>query len=137
MEKHLNKKIEQLSDRLMKDSALEKPSLHFTDAVLQSIQKYKVREVTDYKPLITKQGWMGIGIGFVLMIYLIITNSDPSEAGWLQSINFNKLFDFKFMENLFSMSVSKSVSYTILLFGLMLFVQIPILKNHFNKRLES
>ena len=136
MEKHLDKKIEHVTDRLMKDSTLEKPSFNFTDAVMQSVHNIKASYVTEYKPLISKQGWIGIGLAFILIVYVIFTNASTQESGWLQAINFDRLFDFKFMDSLFSINVSKTVMYTILLFGVMLLVQIPLLKNHFDKRFE-
>ncbi|PNQ73357.1 hypothetical protein C1T31_07510 [Hanstruepera neustonica] len=136
MEKHLDKKIEQVTDKLMKESTVEKPSFNFTDSVMQSVHGISSNHITEYKPLISKQGWIGICLAFILIVYLIFTNASSQESGWLQTINFNKLFNFKFMESLFSMSVSKTVLYSILFFGLMLFVQIPLLKNHFDKRFE-
>ncbi len=136
MEKHLDKKIEHVTDKLMKESSIEKPSFNFTDSVMQSVHNIKASHITEYKPLISKQGWIGIGLAFILIMYVIFTNSSSQESGWLQTINFDRLFDFKFMDSLFSMSVSKTVMYTILLFGVMLLVQIPLLKNHFDKRFE-
>lgn len=136
MEKHFDKKIEELSDRLMKESSLEKLSFNFTDAVMKEVNQVSVSKITEYKPLISKQIWVLIASALLVVLYIIVDNSNPSETNLFDVINFNALFEHPFITSFSSITVSKTVMYTIVLFGLMLCVQIPILKNYFDRRLE-
>lgn len=136
MEKHFDKKIEELSDRLMKESSLEKLSFNFTDAVMKEVNQVSVSKITEYKPLISKQIWVLIASALLVVLYIIVNNSNPSETNLFDVINFNALFEHQFITSFSSITVSKTVMYTIVLFGLMLCVQIPILKNYFDRRLE-
>jgi len=136
MEKHFDKKIEELSDRLMKESSLEKLSFNFTDAVMKEVNQVSVSKITEYKPLISKQIWVLIASALLVVLYIIVDNSNPSETNLFDVINFNALFEHQFITSFSSITVSKTVMYTIVLFGLMLCVQIPILKNYFDRRLE-
>ena len=136
MEKHLDKKLEKLSDKMMQESGLEKPSFNFTNAVMERVEKVSANQITEYKPLISKQAWFIIAVALLPIAYIIVNNSSSSNSNWFDVIDFNSLFNYQFIDNMFSVTVSKTVLYTIVLFGLMLCVQIPILKNHFDKRFE-
>ncbi|WP_191860320.1 hypothetical protein [Hanstruepera ponticola] len=136
MEKHLDKKLEKLSDKMMQESGLEKPSFNFTNAVMERVEKVSANQITEYKPLISKQAWFVIAVALLPIAYIIVNNSSSSNSNWFDVIDFNSLFNYQFIDNMFSVTVSKTVLYTIVLFGLMLCVQIPILKNHFDKRFE-
>ena len=136
MEKHLDKKLQKLSNKMMKESGLEKPSFNFTDAVMERVEKVSVNQITEYKPLISKQAWFIIAVALLPIAYVIVSNSSSSANNWFDTIDFNSLFNYQFIDSLFSVTISKTVMYTIVLFGIMLCVQIPILKNHFDKRFE-
>ncbi|WP_104736225.1 hypothetical protein [Hanstruepera ponticola] len=136
MEKHLDKKLEKLSDKMMKESGLEKPSFNFTNAVMERVEKVSANQITEYKPLISKQAWFVIAVALLPIAYIIVNNSSSSNSNWFDVIDFNSLFNYQFIDNMFSVTISKTVLYTIVLFGLMLCVQIPILKNYFDKRFE-
>ena len=136
MEKHLDKKLDELTNRMMQDSSLEKPSFNFTDAVMQKIEIASKNKITDYKPLISKPIWGLISLSFFVVLYMIVSTSTSSDSTFFNTLNFDTLFDNQITKSFSSVSFSKTVMYTITLFGLMLCVQIPILKNYFDKRFE-
>lgn len=136
MEKHLDKKLEKLSDKVMQDSGLEKPSFNFTDVVMQQVNQVSVNQVTAYKPLIPKAIWLLLAAVFILTLYVISSTTETADANWISVINLNMLFDNQLTNSFSSINLSKTVMYSIVLFGIMFCVQIPILKNHLDKRLE-
>lgn len=132
MKENANKNIDQFVDRVMKSSKLETPSFDFTAKVMSQITVNQISKVTVYKPLISKTTW---GILLVLtagMVGFQIFSQESTSLGW-----FDKL-DFSIVSNLFSgVKISQTTMYSLLMFGVMLFIQIPLLKHYFNKRFEA
>ena len=136
MEKYLNKKLEEAAENMMMDLQVEKPSSNFTSSLMQEIQNLETKEVTQYQPLISKPVWVALSFILIATTIFIAFNSNTSNMEWLQSFNFNDLFENKITHSLSSLSLPKTFAYAIGLFGIMLCVQIPLLKHHFNKRLQ-
>jgi hypothetical protein len=111
---------------------LESPSFDFTAKVLSHITAPSRSSITVYKPLIPKTAW---GILVVLtagMIGFSIYNQDSTSLGWLNQLDFSRV------SNLFSsFKISQTAMYSLLMFGVMLFIQVPLLKHYFNKRFEA
>lgn len=132
MKENANKNIDQFVDRVMKSSKLETPSFDFAAKVMSQITVNQISKVTVYKPLISKTTW---GILLVLtagMVGFQIFSQESTSLGW-----FDKL-DFSIVSNLFSgVKISQTTMYSLLMFGVMLFIQIPLLKHYFNKRFEA
>lgn len=132
MKENANKHIDQFVDRVMKSSKLETPSFDFTAKIMSQITVNQRSKVTVYKPLISKTTW---GILLVLtagMVGFQIFSQESTSLGW-----FDKL-DFSIVSNLFSgVKISQTTMYSLLMFGVMLFIQIPLLKHYFNKRFEA
>ena len=136
MEKHLNKKLEETTEKMMKDLQVEKPSSNFTSFLMQEIQNLDTKEATQYQPLISKPVWIVLSLILIATTIFIAFNSNTSNMEWLQSFNFNDLFENKLTHGLSAIALPKTFAYAIGLFGLMLCLQIPLLKHHFNKRLQ-
>ena len=136
MEKHLNKKIEDVTDRMMQNIGVEKPSVDFTASLMQNIHTLDTKKVTSYKPLISKPIWAGLAIAFIAVIYFIVSTNDTTSSGWINSLDFSVLTNNKLTNGLSSFSLPKTMAYAIGLFGIMLCVQIPFLKHHFDKRFQ-
>lgn len=136
MEKHLNKKLEETTARMMQGVDVEKPSIDFTASLMQGIHELETRKVTLYKPLISKSVWVGIALAFIGVIYFIAATNDPASSGLFNNLDFSVLTNNKITNGFSSISLPKTLVYAIGLFGFMLCVQIPFLKQHFDKRMS-
>ena len=135
MKNNIDKHLEKLTNKIMEETSLESPSFDFTDNIMSQVQIIKTSDVNVYKPLISKSIWILIALGFITLIgYLILgTTSQDSEA--LFTINFDVLFNNRFTETLSAMKFSDTLMYAVVSLGIMLFIQIPLLKNYFDNRL--
>ncbi|WP_250434048.1 hypothetical protein [Hanstruepera flava] len=136
MEKHLNKKLEEITDRLMRGVEVENPSSDFTATIMQEILELEASKTTRYRPLISKPVWAVLSLILVLTTVYLALNSTDSNTSWLNSIDFYTLTNNKVTNAFSSISLSKTLVYAIGLFGIMLCVQIPFLKHHFDKRFQ-
>jgi hypothetical protein len=132
MKENANKHIDQFVDKVMKTSKLETPSFNFTAKVMSQITETSRSTVTVYKPLISKTVWgILLVLGAVLVVFSIFSK-DNTTLGWFDKLDISKVF------NVFSgIEISQTTMYSLLMFGVMLFIQIPILKHYFNKRFEA
>ena len=132
MKNNANKHIDLFVDKVMKSSTLETPSFDFTAKVMSQITAVSKSTVTIYKPLISKTSW-GILLLFTAgMVSFLIFNKENTSLGWFNQLNFN------LVSNLFSgVKISQTTMYSLLMFAVMFFIQIPLLKHYFNKRFES
>ena len=136
MKEKENKHIDKLVEDVMKHSALETPSFNFTTNVMQQIIADSKSTATLYKPLISRTGWMILFLSVLAVISYILLSGDTQSNGWFDIVDFSALSNFK-LPNLFSgIQVSHTTLYALLFFGIMVCVQIPLLKNYFDKRLN-
>jgi len=131
MKKHTNKYLEEFVDKAMKSSALETPSFDFTSKVMSQVTTAQKSTVTVYKPLISKTAW---GILLLLTSGLIIYSifsKDTITLSWLNKLDFSKV------SNLFTgVKISNTVMYALLIFAVMLFIQVPMLKHYYDQRFK-
>lgn len=136
MKAKADKEIEKLIDKMMKETTLESPSFDFTAQVMSQVLKIKTNKVTVYKPLISKWIWYGIFISMLGLIAYLSFNDSVVTDGLLEKYNFGILPKFS-ISNIFSgLHFSRTTLYACILLTVMLFIQIPILKHHMDKRLE-
>ena len=135
MNEKIDKQIEKLVDRSMKTQSLESPSSNFTEMVMNQVLALEQSRATVYKPLISKPMWFAIFVVTLLVVAYIIFGLNNSESGLLNFIDLSILTDNKLSTALSGFKVSKAVMYSVLLFGVMLFIQVPILKRYFDSRL--
>lgn len=136
MKDNVDNHIDKLVKKSMKKTSLESPSLGFTNSVMAQVNALQHSTVTTYRPLISKPVWFVIFTVALLIVLYIIFGTTTNDAGWLSFIDLSFITNNKFSNALSGFNVSKSVMYAVVLFGLMLFIQIPILKHNFDKRLE-
>lgn len=134
MEKHLNKKLDDITNKMMKDVDVEKPSIDFSASLMQKIHELDAKKTASYKPLISKPVWACIAIAFVAVLYFIVSNSDSANSGWLHTLDFSVITNNEITNGLSTITLPKTFVYAIGLLGIMLCVQIPFLKHHFDKR---
>ncbi len=135
MNEKVDKQIEKLVDRSMKTQSLESPSSNFTSMVMNQVHALKQSKVTIYKPLISKPMWFVIFVVALLIVSYIVFGMNTTETSWLSFIDLSVITDNKLSNTLSGFRVSKTVMYSVVLFGIMLFIQVPILKSYFDKRI--
>jgi len=103
---------------------------------MQQILADSKSTATVYKPLITKTGWVGLFLSVLALVLYIVVSGDSQNSEWFNAIDFSVLTKFN-LTNLFSgIKLSNTTLYAFILFGGMICVQIPLLKNYFDKRLN-
>jgi len=135
MKNNIDKHLEKLTNKIMEETSLESPSFDFTDNIMSQVQIIKTSDVTVYKPLISKSIWILIALGFITLIGYLIFGTTSQESEALFTINFDVLFNNRFTETLSAMKFSDTLMYAVVSLGIMLFIQIPLLKNYFDNRL--
>ncbi len=135
MSDNIDKHIEKLVNKTMKKVSLETPSLDFTNTVMAQVNALGQSSVTTYKPLISKPMWFAIFAVALGIVLYIIFGTSTNQSGWLNFMDLSVLTNNKFSSALSGFTFSKTVLYSIVLFGIMLFIQVPILKNYFDKRI--
>lgn len=138
MKESENKYLDELSKKIIKEAALESPSFNFTDAIMSQVGTLSAKSsVTIYRPLISKNGWLVIAIVFITLLVIMVMSTEGYSLDVLNKLNFSIISNNKITEAVSSITVSRTFTYSIALFGLMLSVQIPWLKNHLDKRFEG
>lgn len=122
-------KLDAFAKKYIKEIKQEQPSLDFTRSIMQTISKENTSKVIKVKALISKRAWSLIAVIVLAAIFIPLKTSEKSF------INFPEI-NFSFMDKIqFPVfSVSNTVLYAVLFFGIMFFAQVVFLKNHFNKR---
>lgn len=134
MEPHTDQHLDKLVERVIKTSPLESPSIDFTANIMSKIETASVGVSTAYKPLISKTGWMLIILALLsVSIYMMIGSVSSS---WLEPLDYSVISNNKVSEAISGITFSKSSTYAIVLLGIMFLIQVPILKNYYNKQLE-
>ncbi|MFI1745753.1 hypothetical protein [Thalassobellus sediminis] len=134
--KEADKHLENLTKKVMKDTGLESTSFDFTTSVMSQVEALN-SSATVYKPLISKTGWSFIiALILALTLYLML-GVETESSSIFSSIDFSIFSNNKITNTLTSYRMPKTFMYAIVLFGVMLCIQIPLLKNYFDKRYES
>jgi hypothetical protein len=128
--KESDKYYEKLVDQVMAESTLQKPSADFTSKIMSQILIAEQNKAIVYKPLISKPIWFlifGCIIAFVgYAIFGVNVEQDDlvvNDLLYSKIENMTPLFQF-----------SKNTSYAVLIVVLMVLIQIPLLKNYYDKR---
>ncbi|GAA3598113.1 hypothetical protein Q4Q39_19620 [Flavivirga amylovorans] len=137
MKENADKYLDSLAKKVIKEASLERPSFNFTASVMSQVTELSNNTITVYKPLISKTGWIVISIVFLALIIYMLLGIQEEPVSWFDSLDLSVLSDNKIL-NLFSgFSIPKTLIYAVVLFGLMFCIQIPLLKSHFNQRLQN
>ncbi|EAQ99846.1 hypothetical protein [Maribacter sp. HTCC2170] len=135
MQEDSQTKYDEFILKRIKEEGLEKPSLHFTNAVISKIEAQKVFNVEfDNKPLIPKYFWYtGAAIVVLLFSYLIYGKVDMG-INWIPEERIEQLEHLRLLERLPSIDVSNSYVYAFIGLAFFVGVQVYMLKTHFDKR---
>ena len=127
MEKQFNRE-DRLMKKLLNEAGTEKPSADFKSKIMLKVEARNA-VIKPYKPLISKQGWTGIAVIFVLSIaglsYLI---SDISFSNYLN-------FEFPHLMNMPKFDLSRTMQIAFA-FVALFFLEIPFLKKFFDREYQ-
>jgi hypothetical protein len=118
------KNIDRLTEKLVKDAGIHKPSANFLSGVMSAVNKTAIKQ--EYKPLISGSAWFIIATLFAVSFVTLYFYSSP-ELSLLQDINLFEKLSFKMP--VLEFQIPKTMVYAIGFLGLFLF-QIPFLKNY-------
>lgn len=133
-----NREIEKLdafAKKYVKEIEMEKAPLDFTASIMDKIFLENVKEITfQSKPLFSKKVWFVI---FFTVIALVLIPFKSSEKSWLNfpELNFSFFNKIQLSNFLEINTISNTLLYTILFFGVMFIAQLLFLNNYFNKKL--
>jgi len=136
MKEHTEQHLDKLAKKVMQLSSLESPSLDFTAKIMAKVEASATSSITVYKPLISKSGWLIISILVIGGLTYGIFSSGLEGLGWFDNIDYSIISNNKVTEAISGITFSKTLMYAIGLCGLVFFIQIPMMKHYFDKRLE-
>ncbi len=136
MKEHTEQHLDKLAKKVMQSSSLESPSLDFTANVMVQVEASAISHITVYKPLISKKAWLIISILVIGSLSYGIFGSGLEGLGWFDNVDYSIISNNKVTEAISGITISKTFMYAIGLCGLLFFVQIPMMKHYFDKRLE-
>ena len=135
-----NKHIEELdafAKKYIKEIKVESPSKDFT-ANLMNILQQENSLLYKATPLISKKVWYIIFAGIIALFFIPFKQSEKSTP-FLDKIDFSffEKIEFPSLFEGVEFSFSTTTIYSFVFLALMVFIQVYMLKNHFDKRLES
>lgn len=136
MVEDINKHIDSLVEKVVKESSLESPSLDFTSNIMSQIEAVSQNEITVYEPLISKRVWLAISILVIGSLSYGILGNGLESLGWFDNIDYSIISNNKVTEVISGITFSKTLMYAVGLCGLLFFIQIPMMKHYFDKQLE-
>ncbi|WP_034040632.1 hypothetical protein [Wocania ichthyoenteri] len=136
MKENEDKHLDNFTKKIIKKAASESPSIYFTSEIMAQVTALNNSSATVYKPLISKKVWVLIALSFVVLCAYLILGTETEKVSWFSTLDFSALSNNNFTNVLSGFTMSKTLMYAIVFFGLMFCIQIPFLKNHFDKRFE-
>ena len=132
MESHSEQHFDDLAKKVYKSTQIETPSFDFTSKVMAKLES---ETVITYKPLISKIGWLVI-VAIITGISIYIFNTSTGESSFLNEVDYSVLTNNKVTSLLSSVTFSKTLMYAVLFLGLAWFVQVKMINQFVEKRLE-
>jgi hypothetical protein len=136
MKEHTEQHLDKLAKKVIQLSSLESPSLDFTANIMAKVEVSATSNITVYKPLISKRVWLLISILVIGSLFYGIFGNGLEGLGWFNSIDYSIISNNKVTEAILGITFSKTLMYAVGLCGLMFFIQIPMMKHYFDKRLD-
>ncbi|PTM08008.1 MAG: hypothetical protein DA407_09230 [Bacteroidetes bacterium] len=135
MKEHIEQQLDKLAKKAMISASVKSPSVDFTSNLMKEIEHVSIGKTIAYKPLISKYGWFGIiAILIGISVYVMLGNVEGSS--FIEAIDYSIISNNKLTDVLSGFKFSKIVTYAVGFFGLVFFIQIPLMKHLMNKRLE-
>lgn len=133
MDNKADKKIDEFTEKLLKNLSRESPSFDFTTKVMSQVDVASNATAVKYKPLISKRVWFVLAVLLSgIFSYLLFGNVQMEN-----SLVFSNALDLLPEINSVTLpnyQVSNVFLYGVLGFTFFVSIQVLLLKNHFNKR---
>ncbi|MBO6606864.1 hypothetical protein [Psychroserpens sp.] len=136
MEENVNSHLEELTKKVMTTPDLESPSFDFKSSVMTEINTIEQSSVTTYEPLISIRAWVFIGLALIALVFYFVFGDITVTTGWLSKIGIERFYSFEISSPITNLNVSSTLVYAIVFFGIMLAIQIPLLKRYFDQRIS-
>lgn len=127
--KEKDKKVEEFIEKVFSETTLETPSFDFTSKIMAQVTVLEQRKIKEYKPLISKPVWFAIFL-------ILVTMMSFAVFGTSEKTQFDFDFSAKMVSLIPSIHFSDATTYSVLIVTMMVLIQIPLLKNYFEKRFE-
>lgn len=126
------KKLEGMIDKFMEHDELTAPSIDFTKKVMANVAAIQTNK-TIAKPLFSKRVWFMTAAAVTICVYLAfnLSGNSPIATEYLSGFNSFNTWLSKYTLNF---KVSKTLIYSIVITGLMVCLQMFLLKKHFDRR---
>lgn len=134
MDSKTDKKLDEFTEKLLKDFSLETPSLDFTTQVMSKVEALVDSQVTEYKPLISNRIWVVLAMLVLGAFSFLILGDVQMESTLLSAIQSDIKSNLQVL-NLPDFEISNVFLYAVIGFTFFISLQILLLKNHFDKRL--
>lgn len=136
MKDNTDKHLDKLVGKMLNEVPMKSPSMDFTANILSKIEILPPNNAIVYKPLISRNAWFTMGVLVLGSLTYMIFGISLEESSWFKYLDFDKIPNIEFPNVFSKITISKTFMYSIVIFAVMLFVQIPLLKNYIDKRLE-
>lgn len=134
MDSKTDKKLDEFTEKLLKDFSLETPSFDFTTQVMSKVEALVDSQVTEYKPLISNRIWVVLAMLVLGAFSFLILGDVQMESTLLSAIQSDIKSNLQVL-NLPDFEISNVFLYAVIGFTFFISLQILLLKNHFDKRL--
>jgi hypothetical protein len=129
MKENKEKKLDAFIKQLVKEVALEEPSVGFTKKVLSKIDEASLTtQTTGYTPLISKTAWFVVAVVSISLLIIAAYGNVEFDLSLINSDFFTILSESSSQISLPNISFSNVVVYAALAVGFFAYVQIYLLK---------
>ncbi len=128
-----DKNIERFTEEVLNEIGLEKTSASFVDNVMAAVEQHREVEPI-YNSLISSKAWAFVVIFFAGLLAFVFTFPIKTPLLDKLGISINTSIDFNFFKGI---SFSNPFVYGISIFGILVLIQIYILKNNFDKQIGA
>jgi len=136
MKKHKNKELDEFLRKTFQQEELEHTPIDLVSSVMDSIAEInKKNTVTKFKPLISMQTWILIGVVVIMLFGYLILRLNIDNSWFISTTKLNTVVGLDvFISNFKNYTVSSGTMYGAI--GLLVFVCIQLfyLKKFFDKR---
>lgn len=122
-----------LIKKMFAQYTIEEPAQDFTSRVLDKVKEAQ-RQQTVYKPLISKNTWVFMGVCFAAVLVVGLFTVSPKATQFLNFSVLHSLSEMSLSNTFSNLKLSSVLVYAVCFLSIMICVQIPLLKSMFNKR---
>lgn len=131
----IERELDKLTAKIVKEKTLDGPSLDFTSKVMERIEVAYSKRSIAYVPLISGRTWGVLGFGLFCVVIFLISMQDSDQVNrWYYNFEWPQFQLPHILDSLPVIPISDTLVYGVLVFTLFLYVQILFLKKYFDGR---